>query len=185
MTLARLALLALLVPLGAACSGSTASIDGSPDGSTSDAAATDGSTSGGDGGCLKQDPLEGTPCTPGQSVCDTGVDLCCRGYAWLCNPTKHTWEKAGLGCACLPDAGQHDAGYFACGEKTCAPNEYCTTASGGVPLPDAGNNTTYTCSPIPPACAASPTCTCLESNGAGCGNCTESNGHLEVTCLYP
>jgi hypothetical protein len=186
MILARAATVSILATLVAACSGATASIDSSPDGATSDGASSDGASGDGGGGCLTQDPDEGSACTSGQTVCDRGVDVCCRGYAWVCDSLTHTWQKAGLGCACKPDAGPPDAGFFTCGDKTCAPDEYCTTASGGVPLPDAGSNTSYTCTKIPPACAAAPTCACLESNGgASCGNCNDTSGHIEVTCLYP
>jgi hypothetical protein len=170
-----------LLVTAAACGGTTAGITGPEDAATEHD--TSDASSSGDGGCLLAEPTEGSACTPGQTVCDRGVDMCCRGYAWLCDPSQHVWRKEGVGCACKVDGV--DAGPFACGDKTCAADEYCTMAGGGAHLPDAGSNVTYSCTKIPAACEPAPSCPCLVANASTCGGCGETDGHLKITCLYP
>jgi hypothetical protein len=62
---------------------------------------------------------------------------------------------------------------FACGSIRCTAEQYCVEASGG----PAGNPTSYACSPT--ACRA---CSCLTM--AGC-SCSDTDGHLKMTCQYP
>jgi hypothetical protein len=180
-----------------ACGGSTASVGGDGNGDGADGSADadsngrDGSKDAamGDGSCLE--PVEGSACTPGQSVCASGGDICCIGYAWLCDATTHTWKKEGVGCACIRDAGpadtgRPDAGPFACGNDTCNGEQYCWTVSGGPQLPDGGTPSSSTCQNIPAACLATPTCDCLKAHQTSCGDmCRDDGGHLTVQCFAP
>jgi hypothetical protein len=182
-----------------ACGGSTSSSNGGTDDGGATDATTDGTGARGDGGCFVSEPVEGSACSLGQTICDSG-NACCRGYAWSCetgaNLTTGTWKKLGLGCACVPDAGQNDAGQteagqsdagpFGCGSSTCNGAQYCQVVSGGAQLPDGGTNTSSQCIDIPPACASNPTCDCIKQNGQTCGDlCSVQNGHIEVQCLAP
>jgi hypothetical protein len=62
---------------------------------------------------------------------------------------------------------------FACGTQRCTEQQYCIQTSGG----PAGSPTTYSCSPT--ACAD---CSCITM--AGC-TCSQTDGHLMVTCQRP
>jgi hypothetical protein len=183
-----------------ACGGSTASVVGDGNGNGGDDGGTDGASNTpdgssdaalGDGGCLATEPVEGSACTPGQSVCASGGDICCIGYAWQCDPTTRTWRKEGVGCACIvdagsPDTGRPDAGSFACGNDLCNGAQYCLTVSGGAQLPDGGTNSSSTCQDIPAACLATPTCACLKAHQTTCGDmCSDQIGHLSVQCFAP
>lgn len=166
-----------------ACSAGT--LTGASDGGTSDSG-----TPPGDGGCVE--PTEGTACTQGQHACASGGDVCCIGYAFVCQTSSgggSTWRKESVGCACNTgvDSGttRPDAGAVVCGGKPCKANEYCTTAHGGAAPPDGGSNTSYVCTPLPAACIATPTCACLSNNGGGGCSCSDSSGWPDVTCNYP
>lgn len=75
------------------------------------------------------------------------------------------------------DAGSCRAHYagtsFACGTRRCTEHQYCTQSSGG-PI---GTLPSYTCNPT--ACTE---CSCL-TVGASC-SCSETDGHLKLTCEY-
>jgi hypothetical protein len=147
----------------------------------------------GDGGCVN--PVEGDPCTQGQATCSSGGDICCIGYAWACETRNgtSTWQKENVGCACqvgfdsgIKDAAPHDAGPVYCGGKACVSNQFCLTGYGGAAPPEGGTNVSYSCTQIPPACIANPTCACLMANGGtnGC-QCSDATGFPAVTCYYP
>jgi hypothetical protein len=131
--------------------------DARPDGTRPDAGScgTIGGPTGPDG-CLETEPLVGSCCEVGQSICGTG-DPCCVGYVWACTEenvcdidgchVEHWWEMEGLGCACpveaggpdashdaKPDVAPHEAGLVPCGTQACPPTDICvTTESGGGP----------------------------------------------------
>jgi hypothetical protein len=176
----------LLVACGGTTTGSAPGSDGgSHDASTLDASGGDAQATT-DGGCVSE-PAAGSACRETQVACATG-DRCCLGYAWTCDPTTRSWQKLGLGCACILDAGtdaaKRDAGPAVCGATTCGTNEYCVHSSGGAQPPDGGSNARDTCAPIPAACVADPSCACLQANGRVC-SCAEVDGHPVDTCNYP
>jgi hypothetical protein len=155
----------------------------SPDGAIQDAPA-DAPTSDGpaslDGGCIV--PTVGAPCAPGQMACQPS-NPCCAGYLWTC--TNGTWAQSGLGCACL--------GSFACGNLTCNATQYCTDTPPGVPF-DGPISDAYQCVPIPSACVATPTCSCIQGtipSNTSCstvGNpgvrCAEDDaGYVTIHCM--
>ena len=192
MILHRSVFVSLAFSLVAACGGTTSRGGPGPDASIheADGGSSDASHAA-DAACLATAPSAGDTCTEGQSVCSTGADACCIGYVWTCAASK--WQKVGLGCPCavdVHDAGSdvthHDAGPVSCGGKTCGPNEYCTKGSGGAQLPDGGTNVSYTCTTIPTACVATPTCACIKQGGGGGGCiCTDVDGSPSVECFYP
>lgn len=172
--------IAILVSLSA-CGGSAAPSLAGPDdaGVRLEAAA--------DAACLAT-PVEGSACTQGQSVCSEGGNICCIGYVWECDPTTNTWEKEGLGCACLP--APLDAGPFACGPTmTCGGAQMCTDHPPGIEGPDGSTlPDAYECDSLPPACASTPTCGCVvqELEGSECtvSSCDDDGaGHITVHCL--
>jgi hypothetical protein len=139
----------------------------------------------GPGGCLMEDPAEGSCCRSGQSICETG-DPCCVGYVWACQSGK--WQKEGLGCACMLDAGSgdaakgDDAGPTSCGKLTCKSGEVCVVQessegpclrpddAGVCPPPTTStggcctySTTTYQCQPEPASCDGHLTCGCATS----------------------
>jgi hypothetical protein len=84
------------------------------------------------------------------------------------------------------DASTHDAGAIACGNASCdGTKQYCQIGHGGVQLPDGGNNTSYTCLPLPMACVSNPTCACLQQHGGGGCMCKDVAGGLQVECFFP
>jgi hypothetical protein len=135
-----------------------------------------------DGGCIS--PTEGEACSSGEVACQP-PDPCCTGYEWFC--MAGTWQKAGLGCACTVSPP------FACGTTTCSAGFYCEDHPPGIAEPDGGvPSDAYTCSPLPAACAATPTCACIEatlSQGDSCSTsfgamCTEdASGNITIVCL--
>jgi hypothetical protein len=169
---ARVTMLALLCPLGLACSGATTSAptDASTESSSTskDGAAEssltpkDGSAESGpagDGGCLAKEPEVDASCTGNESVCEQG-DPCCIGYEWTC--AGGHWSKLGLGCSCRidagSDAGQADAGPFTCGTHTCDPQrQYCEYGYSNIPT-DAGPS--IGCESFDAACATA-SCACI------------------------
>jgi hypothetical protein len=159
----------------------------------------------GDGGCIV--PTEGQSCTKDDKACQP-ADPCCAGYLWICNPSG-TWEKSGVGCACGPfdtgtrydaadasdafdasdasDAIAADVGPFACGTSlVCRDDEICLVRASGVPT-DGGPVYSYECDPFPAACAATPTCACIEAHApASCtpDSCTlDASGRATLGCL--
>ena len=182
---------AILSTLAVACGGATnADVGGDPDASSD-------SASNGDGGCIN--PTEGQACAPADRACSPGGDICCIGYAWLCDGSTHKWTKAGVGCACLPppmDAGtdadahaRNDGGPWACGTTTCSAAQFCEDHPPGIRFPDGGvPPDAYDCTLLPQACRANPTCACVKAaigNTGACmvASCDESDGHVEVHCL--
>jgi len=144
------------------------------------ACGTSSGTDPGDGGCI--DPVEGTSCSANDVACQPQGNVCCIGYEWACQ--SGAWTKLGVGCACQAA----DAGPFACGSATCSGSEYCVDQAPGIALPDGGTPPdSFTCSELPPACEATPTCSCVKANGACAptqvASCDESNGQVTVHCL--
>jgi hypothetical protein len=195
--------------LAGACGGSTS--EGSPlggDGGGVDGQSVDSSSSSDGAACLMNDPIEGSACTPGQTVCSHG-NICCIGYVFYCDPARNVWEKQGVGCACMVgdmDAGggdapsdappdvivPHDAGPFACGPSvTCSANQYCTDQPPGIPGPDGSVIPDFfSCTDFPAACGATPTCACItpmlppnctQQPAAGCSQ--DAEGNITVHCL--
>jgi hypothetical protein len=154
------------------------------------AACSGGDSGTGDGGCI--DPTEGAACTSQQAACQPS-DPCCAGYVWGCTGTPATWQKLGLGCTCPIEAGV-DAGPFACGSVTCSGGQFCEVQPPGIASADGGTPPTgYTCVFVPPACAASPTCSCIESTLSPSDTCSthipgvscmaDGEGHVTIDCI--
>ena len=147
--------------------------DGPPacyaDGGSADASAPDGQAvvdAGGDASC----PLVPLHCRQG-SCTDDPPPVCVDG-AWVCPMGPPS---------CYADSG---GAVIACGPLSCdSATQYCRQASGGPPPPpDAGSDVSYTCESLPPACGASPTCACIQTNGC---MCAEQGGQITVTCEFP
>jgi hypothetical protein len=84
------------------------------------------------------------------------------------------------------DVAPHSFCSIPCGPKSCdGVTEYCWHGSGGVMTPDGGASTFYECKPVPNACATDHTCTCLEANGGSGGQCTETDGKLDLNVPLP
>ena len=96
-----------------------------------------------------------------------------------CGPTMNFVE--GTGCVEDPACLQAT---FVCGDIDCTlATEYCEVLHSGIPGP-----LTYSCNPLPAACVADPTCTCLDDEGiTGPGSqCTEpKGGGLQVDFFAP
>ncbi|MGH7295315.1 MAG: hypothetical protein ACRELB_10290 [Polyangiaceae bacterium] len=175
--------------LGDDYAGDAAGVDATSDASDAGDAAVD---STGDGGCIS--PTVGESCASGQTACQP-QDPCCAGYVWVCTATggaAGTWQQEGLGCAC--NVGTGDGGPFACGSHTCTGQQFCEVQPPGIAFADGGTPpTAYTCTTVPPACAASPTCACIESTippqdvcstqtpGVSCND--DGAGHVTIDCL--
>lgn len=75
------------------------------------------------------------------------------------------------------DAGSCRAHYsgtsFSCGTRRCTEQQYCVQSSGG----PVGTPTSYTCNP-----SACTDCSCITMSGC---TCSQTDGHLTVTCEYP
>jgi hypothetical protein len=166
---AHLIVFALVGTALVACSGTPASPpDGGGDGSTV-----------GDGGCIA--PTEGASCSSNDVACQPPGDVCCVGYAWMCQ--NGAWTKAGVGCACY--VGQP----FACGGSTScnSKSQYCVDQAPGVALPDGGvPPDSYSCDSMPAECASFPTCACVTAHNpcpTALAGCDESNGEVTVHCM--
>jgi hypothetical protein len=145
--------------------------------------ATTSSSGGTGGGCIT--PTVGQACGASDLACQP-ADPCCTGYEWVC--TEGEWQKEGLGCACqamMP---------FPCGTTTCQGGQICEDQPPGVAVPDGGTPPdSYTCVPVPSACAASPSCACIGDalpSSDPCSpktplvTCTEDGaGHVTLHCL--
>ena len=83
---------------------------------------------------------------------------------------------------CVANACETYLPSFACGERTCdSRTQFCEAFQAGVALPDGGMPpTSYTCSPIPAACAATPDCACITAGTSGV-TCAEPKGRVTVT----
>lgn len=84
----------------------------------------------------------------------------------------------------LKDAAKTDATsvFFACGDKlTCdRDTEVCKEGEGGPP----GNPPSFSCDPIPTACAADVTCACMKT-AVGANACTDNDGAITIQYFYP
>jgi len=132
-------------------------------------------------------PVEGASCSPNDTACEPPGDVCCIGYAWICQ--NGAWTKASVGCACLTDSGG-GGGPFACGPSTTCSSgsRYCVDQAPGIALPDGGTPPdSYSCDALPPACQTNPTCACVKANGAcsptAVASCDESSGQVTVHCM--
>jgi len=73
---------------------------------------------------------------------------------------------------------------------TCdATTQYCYELQSGPVMFDGGGFTQATCLPLPTACTATPTCSCVQMNAPGCHgpgameSCTtSSNGGVTLKC---
>jgi hypothetical protein len=138
--------------------------------------------------CASDEDCPGSRCSSGSCV-GIGVDCAIESCTADCPQTRLA-ENACPICLCAScpgDAGPADGGP-ADGGQACGPTlecdggSYCTQASGGAALPDAGANTWYTCVPVPSGCGAPPTCDCLMRQGC---ECSADGGWPYVTCEYP
>lgn len=121
----------------------------------------------------------------GQGVCKPRPEVCAPIFIATCgcdgtiSSNDCATHAAGSDVANLGGC-QAPAGQFACGAYFCSQkSEYCTKFSSDVGSePD-----TFSCTPIPAGCGATPTCACLA--GVTCGDvCAATNdGGLQVTCL--
>lgn len=171
------------------CGGATASsLEGTTDptdASHADARPSDagGDARLGDGGCLADEPVEGSACASGQSVCSRG-DPCCIGYMWSCDTSAGVWRKLGLGCACRPPV---DAGSFTCGTRTCGGASVCLDQAPGIRYADGGTPpNSYSCADLPAQCRSTPTCACvlpLAPSSCLVPRCQESGGHVTLYCM--
>jgi hypothetical protein len=62
----------------------------------------------------------------------------------------------------------------ACGPLTCVTGEACVESNNGAPPPDGGAPTMHACVVVPAACAAQPTCECLDGNGGSGAFCQKA-----------
>jgi hypothetical protein len=94
--------------------------------------------------------------------------------------------------AVVADGGPADATLF-CVTGNCPPGDYCYRLFAGKPGPrqaaaDAGFMGSG-CYPIPAACAAAPTCGCVEADVTSCFGpslmCETLDGGIRVTCSLP
>jgi hypothetical protein len=76
------------------------------------------------------------------------------------------------------DAG----GSFPCSDGlTCdSATQYCKVATGG----PCCNPPSHSCEQIPTACSKDPSCACIQAEVSG-QECSEANGGVTVTFLYP
>ena len=83
---------------------------------------------------------------------------------------------------CGASDGGTGAQPFACGSSlTCdALTQYCEVGEGG----PCCNPPSYSCKPLPAACAQDRTCACMNTAVPGAG-CTASNGAVTMTFAYP
>jgi hypothetical protein len=104
------------------------------------------------------------------------------------------WQCPIFAGICLDDAGGVDAsppfdagppgdGGITCGTKECsAATQYCNIVGGGVALPDAGSNMSWTCEALPAMpCDAGTGCACIPN---AC-NCVDDGGAITNECFYP
>jgi hypothetical protein len=171
------ALLALLV---AACGGNVV-VDGAGAGGAMTTTTTSTGGSGG-GDCIA--PTVAEACSAGDVACQP-ANPCCTGYEWVC--MGGSWQQSGLGCACMTPVP------FACGQMTCTGSDFCMDSPPGIEGPDGGvPPDSFTCAPLPAACAATPTCACIgEAMGPGdpCSPafgamCTvDAEGSVTIVCV--
>lgn len=81
------------------------------------------------------------------------------------------------------------SGSFKCGDaRSCKiGKEYCSAFTGGArPRPGTVSVTTYSCSALPSACGAAPSCSSCFPSSAGTGSfCGATRGNLTVRRLGP
>jgi hypothetical protein len=82
-----------------------------------------------------------------------------------------------------PDLSMGDLGRGPkqCGSLICVVGEACLETVYGAPPPDGGWPTQHSCVRVPSACAASPTCACLEQHGGSAAFCN-ANAQGSVQC---
>jgi hypothetical protein len=132
-----------------------------------------------------------------QGVCACPAEIapsCVRGKCVECFPGVDLPGCSDAGTTTALDAGPG----FACGGPSgglCNPlTEYCYSVVGGPISPDGGTPESFTCKPIPGACAndpagASATCACIEAQltmmGQSSGTCHVTDGDIEVDVNVP
>jgi hypothetical protein len=144
---------------------------------------------------------EGQPCSQEGLECSIegecgGLGCTCTQGGFHCIPVCARFSPPAL--CCSYDAGRdvappHDAGPFSCGPTlTCSSAEFCTDQPPGIVAPDGGPIADYyACTPIPAACATTPTCACIQPTlPSNCqstlppASCVEDGaGHITVHCL--
>ena len=129
------------------------------------------------GSCGQGNPVDFAECIDVNTGCGPNdVPVCaCDGqiYANYCEATAHGADVGQKGDCTAPE------GFFLCGSYLCTTGEdYCH-------LNDIIDAVNATCMPLPSGCAD---CDCLLPGGQGGGGpyptckCTESPGHLTVSC---
>jgi hypothetical protein len=128
------------------------------------------------GECFPEPSKTGALCSaisPACSCAGANINVACTGY------------PSGYASAPVAYPGQCGKGPFACGAMSCdAATQYCKIGEGGAGGPDGGANASYSCEPLPAACAADHTCTCVDK-AVGGQLCSEKGGTLTVTFEYP
>ena len=126
-------------------------------------------------------PAPGATCaaySPGCACDGTEITVVCTGLpaGYVMKPLDH----AGV-CA---DAGTGGSGgkKFSCGPtlECDSATEYCKVGTGGPCCAPPS----YACEPIPSACSQDPTCACIKP-AIGAQECTEPDGNVTATFLYP
>jgi hypothetical protein len=133
------------------------------------------------------DPLECNCVIPSDASSCTGSVHCFPGYLWdslTCQCLATVSNDAGDGAVANPEGGGVDAGPFACAGddgttiQCDGRTQICDLAVGGC----YGCTHAPTCSPLPSACAANPTCACLATPA---DECSDNAGDITVTELVP
>lgn len=161
-----------------------------------------GGASGGSGGSAGGGACTSSSQCPRGEACGYGLGCNTQGRCTSYGPLCNSYAPA---CACdgtnvdLCDGPPRkplahygacesvDAGaVFACGSASCDPaTQYCQVDEPGMPGP-----TSYSCQPIPAACAQQHTCSCIEMMTAGqclgcASTCSDSGGGVTLTYGHP
>jgi hypothetical protein len=160
--------------VGTGCCLDSANDGGSPDAASDGSGARDGGSPGNDGGSPSCASNGGQCVFPAPGACPSGTF----------DDTLSCGSPSNMSC-CLP---AHDGGGpFVCGTLNCTGGTFCLDQAPGILPPDGGaGGDTYTCSPVPAACASAPTCSCIVPQlGSNCvaPACTaDAAGSVTVRC---
>jgi hypothetical protein len=106
---------------------------------------------------------------------------------WTCPPEPEIECPVdagnGGGDSGVSDAGSAGDAAIDCVTVTCnATTQYCDIRGGGVQLPDAASNMSYSCLALPAMpCDAGTGCACIPNKCS----CTDDGGAITNECLYP
>lgn len=151
-----------------------ASDTGGDDAGEDDAGADTGAEdAGGDDAGVCDDAVEDEPCDAEGTSC--GGELCTDecSFCNILTCDEGTWTRL----EAFP------APCFSCGPELQCPldTDYCSVVIGG----PAGSEPSYTCAEYPEACAAEPTCECLEGDGLP-GDCAgDAETGITITLAAP